>query len=101
MVAVQPTLATSDYRCQECGQQHSADLVNGLEEELAEMLHMTSKHDMGARKNISNYHEKYLRNVLIYFYCKKYSQLAWSSCWRCTRRVSTLGTRCCSPSSAT
>ena len=48
-MAVQPTLATTDYRCQECGQQHSADLVTGLEEELAEMLHMTSKHDMGAR----------------------------------------------------
>ena len=89
VVAVQPTLAATDYRCQECGQQHSADLVTGLEEELTEMLHMTSKHDMGTRKNISNYHEKYLRNVWIY------SQLAWSSCWRCTLRVSTPGTRCC------
>ena len=68
VVAVQPTLATSDYRCQECGQQHSADTVTGLEEELAEMLHMTSKHDMGTRKNISNYREKYLRNVWVYFY---------------------------------
>ena len=68
VVAVQPTLATSDYRCQECGQQHSADTVTGLEEELAEMLHMTSKHDIGARKNISNFREKYLRNVWVYFY---------------------------------